>query len=94
MTTIRAKSTVNNAFLALFIFEEALDSSLSSLSRTLKSKTGIRELERSGVQEYIYVEHCFWYPFRFWQEILPKPERVLKKQNQNCQNLKGYQQKK
>ena len=29
-------------FLALFIFEEALDSSLSSLSRTLKSKTGIR----------------------------------------------------
>ena len=66
MTTIRAKSTVNTVFfLALFIFEEALDSSLSSLSRNLKSKTGIRELERSGVKEYIYIDKYFWHLFRF-----------------------------
>ena len=91
MTTIRAKNTVNTVFLALFIFEEALDSSLSSLSRTLKCKTGIRELERSGVKEYIYID-IFFVPLQVLAKMLFfVPLQVLARFY--CQNLRRYQKK-
>ena len=94
MTSIRIKNTVNTVyFLALFIFDQALDSSLSSLSRTLKSKTGIRKLERSGVQSIFILIIVFGTSSVFSKKVLffLVPPQVLARFY--CQNLRRYQKK-